>query len=982
MSLINIGVNGLRVQQTALSVTGQNITNASTPGYSRQRVDIVPQNAGTDGSQFRGAGARVSEIQRISDAFVVEQVRSDDSMRSEMATLAEQIRDIDGLLFNAANGLDGAFDQFFAALNGANAAPDSIPERELVLEAGGNLAAQFASMNDELNAASQGVTETLSTAVAAINELGESIALLNRRLSDIGDGGVSGSANPLLDQRDVLLQELSQLVAVKVVPQDNEQISVFVGKGQALVLGATQQKLALGANQEVMLRADNGKLQPITDALTGGSIGGTLGFRESVLTPAMQRLGQLAHAFVDRFNNEHQRGIDLEGQPGRAFFGDLNAGNSPLDRVRRVDFGPTESGSIRVVIDRPADTVLSDYRLDFSEQGNGTFSVRRLSDGAAVAQGRHSGSAQSLSFDGVTVTLGASAFAAGQSYRLSPLSQGAGDVALELTSTRELALASAARSAASVSNLGSGAVALGAVLDPAHPILQGEAGLAPPLLVRFTAPDRFDLLDNTDPTAPVALDPPIRSVRYQAGQALPEALASVGSQRLYADSDQVGQFSALVPVGVADSLPGNGYGPQFLTMTTGAQGPTRIEVPAEASASATAALLDRLPGVTATAYTDVFVAGIETSDPLTGPDLQVAGVVLESVLSQDDLVLRINSSEALTEAGVRASLVGDRVQITDIEGDDLQLRVAGSVDSAITLANQRGELLRIAGSGQGDVAALTGTADLRAGFDFGIGGPYAMTISSGGTTAEISLNQGYASAADIVAEVQQQLDAGFGSGVVQATLNGNGQLRLDTVQSGAAATLAVSPNAPLAAALGLAAGSAQGQERYQGVSVGGQVALLLAADTQFEASAGGPFQQLPNATRGDLGFDFAITGNPLQGDEFTIEFNAGGTLDNRNGLVLSGLQSAEYVGDPVTTVNQAFAGLVEFVGSKASQAAIDQEAAESLLAQSQARQASISGVNLDEEAANLIRHEQGYNAAAQIISVARDVFNVLINAVS
>ena len=94
--LFNIGVSGLRAQQTALAVTGQNITNASTPGYSRQRVEMSPQTAGTKGGQFEGAGARVDRITRIADGFVSNQIRLDSALFSELDAMNRQIGQIEG----------------------------------------------------------------------------------------------------------------------------------------------------------------------------------------------------------------------------------------------------------------------------------------------------------------------------------------------------------------------------------------------------------------------------------------------------------------------------------------------------------------------------------------------------------------------------------------------------------------------------------------------------------------------------------------------------------------------------------------------------------------------------------------------------------------------------------------------------------------------------------------------------------------------
>jgi flagellar hook-associated protein 1 FlgK len=137
------------------------------------------------------------------------------------------------------------------------------------------------------------------------------------------------------------------------------------------------------------------------------------------------------------------------------------------------------------------------------------------------------------------------------------------------------------------------------------------------------------------------------------------------------------------------------------------------------------------------------------------------------------------------------------------------------------------------------------------------------------------------------------------------------------------------------------------------------------------------------------GFDFNLEGVPNAGDTFTVEFNTNGFDDNRNGLMLAGLQDKELVraniqsspgGDNLTKLNEAYGNLITDVGIRTSSAKTNQVAFEALANQSNAWYESISGVNLDEEAANLLRFQQSYSAAAQILSTARTVFDTILNA--
>ncbi len=199
---------------------------------------------------------------------------------------------------------------------------------------------------------------------------------------------------------------------------------------------------------------------------------------------------------------------------------------------------------------------------------------------------------------------------------------------------------------------------------------------------------------------------------------------------------------------------------------------------------------------------------------------------------------------------------------------------------------------------------------------------------------------------------------------------------------GSGAQLEVQTNAAAAGVLGLETQSVAGVDRLASISASGRVSIEVEPGVTLEPSTSEVFAFDPNFARADLGFAFELNGVPKAGDGFVVEFNADGSSDNRNGLNMAALQTASLIGNPGSTLAEGYAQLVAQVGVEAGQAANNRDAAQGLLEQSIARRESVSGVNLDEEAANLIRFEQAYNASAQVISVARDIFNSLLNAVA
>jgi flagellar hook-associated protein 1 FlgK len=133
-----------------------------------------------------------------------------------------------------------------------------------------------------------------------------------------------------------------------------------------------------------------------------------------------------------------------------------------------------------------------------------------------------------------------------------------------------------------------------------------------------------------------------------------------------------------------------------------------------------------------------------------------------------------------------------------------------------------------------------------------------------------------------------------------------------------------------------------------------------------------------NDAAGLPAYQITLAGNPATGDQFTVAMNAGGTSDNRNALALAALNLTDTVG--TQTFAEAYGQLVSVVGATTQAAQNNAAAADTLLTQSQANRDSVSAVNLDEEAANLIRFQQSYQASAQIINTARELFNSLLAA--
>ena len=148
-------------------------------------------------------------------------------------------------------------------------------------------------------------------------------------------------------------------------------------------------------------------------------------------------------------------------------------------------------------------------------------------------------------------------------------------------------------------------------------------------------------------------------------------------------------------------------------------------------------------------------------------------------------------------------------------------------------------------------------------------------------------------------------------------------------------------------------------------------------ETAIPFSAGGEVFPTPGGL--DFGYRMTLSGVAVAGDLFTVDYNSDGVGDNRNALLLADLQNIGTLNGGRQTYQAADASLIGRLGAEAQSAAVNLAASEALLLNAQSQRDSVSGVNLDEEAANLLRFQQAYEAAAQALQVGDELFQTLLD---
>lgn len=532
--LLSIGLSGLSANKTALSVTGHNITNVNTPGYSRQdavQATRVPQFSGAG---FIGSGTTLVDIRRNYSEFLTSQVRTSTALSADVESYRSQIEQLDSLLAGTTTGVTPALQKFFSALQTAAEDPANIPARQLVLSEAEGLAKRFNTVYDRINEQNQFINKQMTAVSEQVNRLATSIAGYNDAIAVAKANGKQ--PNDLLDARDEAIRQLSTFVGVNVVAQDDSSVNVFVGSGQPLVVGNSANRLEVVPGDGDPTRAEvqlvsGGSRQGVTSLLTGGELGGLIRYRAESLDPTLNSLGRIALAVSDQVNSQLGQGLDLKGNVGSPLFGDYN---DPALATLRARAYSSNVGGAQPLLNITDTSVLttSDYRLTLDNSGPPpVFSARRLSDGAAMnisatddgsgnyTLGFQDAAGRDQGFE-VTLSAGELAQAANNDqYLLQPTRRGATDISTELDQPDQLAFAAPVRSTAGLQNQGSGVIGQPDLQSTGANINPATLGAALPVTLTlnaagtgFTVPAGATLTRiNSDGTA--AADP-----NFQPGQ--------------------------------------------------------------------------------------------------------------------------------------------------------------------------------------------------------------------------------------------------------------------------------------------------------------------------------------------------------------------------------------------------------------------------------------------------------------------------------
>ncbi|HTW37456.1 MAG TPA: flagellar hook-associated protein FlgK [Steroidobacteraceae bacterium] len=487
--ILSTSVTGLLAFQQALDVTSNNVANVSTPGYDVETTNFSEEPGQGTSSGYIGSGVDVASITRAYNALLAQQVNSSQASYSSFNTLSTWAAQIDNLLSSSSTGLTATLQSFVNSLQTLSTSPSSTASGQAVLGQAQALVEQLQSYGSQISEAQSQVESQVASNVSEINTLASSIASVNGQIASAEGADPGQTPNQLLDQLDGLVNQLSQYVTVNTVAGSNGQTDVYIGTGQALVLGSSAQQLSAVPNAynaslyDIGLTSGNSTVD-ITSEVTGGSLGGLLATVSQVLQPAQNALGQLSVGLATLVNQQQADGMDQTGAQGQPMF--AVGGVQVLG-----DTNNTGSASLDVTRTSLSALTTDDYVLEYTGAGaNGGWELKDQTTGQAVALTGTGTSADPLQAAGLSIVASGTP-ASDDSFLIQPTAAATQGLSMLLTSPTQIASASLVQSAAASGNTGTGSISSAGVTDPTT--WEANAGT---YTVSFTSPTQYDVTNS------------------------------------------------------------------------------------------------------------------------------------------------------------------------------------------------------------------------------------------------------------------------------------------------------------------------------------------------------------------------------------------------------------------------------------------------------------------------------------------------------
>jgi flagellar hook-associated protein 1 FlgK len=378
-NILNTAQEGLRSQLLAMEVTGHNIANVQTEGYSRQEVSFETTIPRFTETGRIGTGVRVGGIDRAHDAFLQLQIMGESDVLGKSRVKKEVYDQIEILLSeNSGRSVNKSLSNFFSGIQDVASNPTSPAERSTLLAEGQELVSTFNNLGESLFQIQQNLNTAVSVDISKANNFIKEIAQLNEVIH--ANEPTTFSANDYRDQRDLKIKKLNEIIDLNYVDENNGQISLTRTDGTPLVLNSTAFTLVTSTNgnnksfHDVIVQGPEGNDTNITSTINGGTLKGYLEMRDKIVEEVKDKLDRLAAAFVKEFNEIHQQGFGIDGSTGNNFF-------KALETTVLTNVNNTGSAKLIATNGDPSNISVDKYEITITDSNS--FTLKNLTTGSS-----------------------------------------------------------------------------------------------------------------------------------------------------------------------------------------------------------------------------------------------------------------------------------------------------------------------------------------------------------------------------------------------------------------------------------------------------------------------------------------------------------------------------------------------------------------------------------------------------------------------
>ena len=1007
--LLSIGSGAAHLYRQALATVSNNIANLNTEGYSRQDVSMAENNPSQKGTIYLGTGARVTGISRAYDEFVETSLRNSGSEYSTQEPIIQYSKQVVDLIGSEASGLSSVLDQFFSSAHQLTTDPASTSLRTIFLRDTESVADRFKELSNQLDTIDQNAKNNIEYQVESVNNLAEKILAVNTQLARKTD--VALQSPTLLDQRDKLLRDLSSVAKINVIEKPSGQVVVSLdGSNSQATIVREDSSTDIGVSfipgdlSRVDLIYDPfGNSRPISN-VSSGTLAGLVNFRSQILSPAMDGLDNLARVLTKEVNEIHTSGIDAKNQRGGELF--------EIEPVFNIT-SPTISGMVEIdiTVEEAEDYDFLPFEIRWIESSNSW----RLEDEVEgdvlfIEQGGENEiyyKGLSIAFDGDKKD--------GDTFFIRPIARPAAGLNALIKDPNLVATAARIRVTENIQNVSNSQAELSfsssinsgfdnglSIFELNHNpetksrLLQDvgtvEASNLAPI---YNVPSRSGnvvITIDTDYGSDLNLQMLNRDSNHLLGTSITESL----QQSLISQDSGFNKDSYYSDAYLNKGLSEGAYLDSDMTYGFLANSGSRVQLVADSNSGVEGAalgLISKTVNYNAEVSSDlVYHATTTTSTPITllsDGDIFLNGtnlgeLVLDgssntetdakffadylnaqanntgvNVSSSNNIEIASSDINLLDQVEINGQLIGGGVIPSDINELVEQVNEQSDLTNVLASVSRNGGIILTNTAGnEGKNIQISNPDNTATSNSFGLDnktftGTLLMdssdkirfTIGEGGSAGDLKLF-GLKTGIYINSNIDEELAVFLtGTGTTTAAV-GYSEIESEVESERPYIVEFLSPS------------------KYQIIDTKTE---SVVATRVYDHLAGIEYQNLL----------LKFNEPPQTGDSFTIDNNDNATGDNANISLIASLRNQNIINGE-KSINEAYLDIVNVAGTKATLAEVSKAALKVVFDQASQAREDKAGVSLDEEAADLIRFQQAYQASAQVIQVSSKIFEAIL----